>query len=220
MTEKKIIQISAGAVIQHVQIDTILEWLGFEEENADSDIIALGDFNTPDKETAYMKQSIVEKEQISSTLYTFDSENTNGEAKVEVEREEYQGNTCLDRTVIQTAHRNLIKPIENILVRSIRQTHVSAKADSFQGSLDHFTTLLGLVDPGCSINNLAEPGVVKVQVFYDGNTEYRKDKSYDHVIMDVFEGLSEDHITMHNKSLNVNALSWRAQRFPPSQGKQ
>ncbi|KAL3890121.1 hypothetical protein ACJMK2_002414, partial [Sinanodonta woodiana] len=166
MTEKKIIQISAGAVIQHVQIDTILEWLGFEEENADSDIIALGDFNTPDKETAYMKQSIVEKEQISSTLYTFDSENTNGEAKVEVEREEYQGNTCLDRTVIQTvtcqsAHRNLIKPIENILVRSIRQTHVSAKADSFQGSLDHFTTLLGLVDPGCSINNLAEPGVVK-----------------------------------------------------------
>ncbi|KAL3890358.1 hypothetical protein ACJMK2_002642 [Sinanodonta woodiana] len=186
MTEKKIIQISAGAVIQHVQIDTILEWLGFEEENADSDIIASGDFTTPDKETAYMKQSIVE-------------------------REEYQGNTCLDRTVIQTAHRNLIKPIENILVRSIRQKHVSAKADSFQGSLDHFTTLLGLVDPGCSINNLTEPGAVKVQVFYDGNTEYRKDKSYDHVIMDVYEGLSEDHITMHNKSLNVNALSWRAE---------
>ncbi|KAL3886004.1 hypothetical protein ACJMK2_026030 [Sinanodonta woodiana] len=190
MTEKKIIQISAGAVIQHVQIDTILEWLGFEEENADSDIIALGDFNTPDKETAYMKQSIVEKEQISSTLYTFDLQMV----KLRL-----------------SAHRNLIKPIENILVRSIIQKHVSAKADSFQGSLDHFTTLLGLVDPGCSINNLAEPGVVKVQVFYDGNTEYRKDKSYDHVIMDVFEGLSEDHITMHNKSLNVNALSWRAE---------
>ncbi|KAL3855200.1 hypothetical protein ACJMK2_014420 [Sinanodonta woodiana] len=190
MTEKKIIQIYAGAVIQHVQIDTILEWLGFEEENADSDIIALGDFNTPDKETAYMKQSIVEKEQISSTLYTFDLQMV----KLRL-----------------SAHINLIKPIENILVRSIIQKHVSAKADSFQGSLDHFTTLLGLVDPGCSINNLAEPGVVKVQVFYDGNTEYRKDKSYDHVIMDVFEGLSEDHITMHNKSLNVNALSWRAE---------
>ncbi|KAL3890098.1 hypothetical protein ACJMK2_002393 [Sinanodonta woodiana] len=206
MTEKKILQISAGAVVQHVQVvlkdgvhhccnlneycpgeksgfiekkrrsrTRFLAWLGFEEENAVSDIIAFGDFNTPDKETTYMKQSITEQEQNS---------------------EEYQGITCLDRTVIKT---------------SIRQKHVSSIADSFQGSFDHFTTLLGLVDPGWSINNLAEHGAVKVQVFYDGNTKYRKDKSYDHVIMEVYEGLSEDHITMHNKSPNVNALSWRSE---------
>ncbi|KAL3836564.1 hypothetical protein ACJMK2_021988 [Sinanodonta woodiana] len=256
MTEKKILQISAGAVIQHVQVvlkdgvhlccnlndycpgetsgfiekyrtsrTRFLKWLGFEEEYSDSDIITLGDFNTPDKETTYMKQSISEIEKNSSTLITFDSENTNGEAKVQLEREECQGITCLDRTMIKA--------------------HLIAIADSFQGSFDHFTTLLGLVDPWCIINNLAEPGAVKVQVLggnhtraalqlLRGKTEYRKDKSYDHVIMDVYKGLSEEQClyvkdefsreggilpltvreekrSMNNKSPNVIAVSWRAE---------